>query len=79
MTFLKRGSLQLFRSLGLRDEYAMQRVQMVGHKAYVYYCEAYNDCTPEDWPKLFERRAVSAACHAFDRGEVGQGERQIVL
>ena len=26
----------------------MQRVQMVGPKAYVNYCEAHNDCAPED-------------------------------
>jgi len=49
---LKRGSVQLFRSLGLRDEYVMQRVQMVGHRAYANYCEAYNDCAPEDLPRF---------------------------
>ena len=49
---LKRGSVQLYRSLGLRDEYVMQRVQMVGPKAYANYCEAYNDCAPEDLPRF---------------------------
>ena len=49
---LKRGSVQLYRSLGLRDEYVMQRVQMVGPRAYANYCEAYNDCAPEDLPRF---------------------------
>ncbi len=49
---LKRGSVQLYRSLGLRDENVMQRVQMVGPKAYMNCCEAYNDCAPEDLPRF---------------------------
>ena len=30
----------------------MQRVQMVGPKACANYCEAYNDCAPEDLPRF---------------------------
>lgn len=49
---LKRGSVQLYRSLGLRDEYIMQKVQMVGPRAYATYCAAYNDCAPNDLPRF---------------------------
>ena len=49
---LKRGAIQLYRSLGLKDEYIMQRVQMVGARAYSNYCEAYNDCAPRELPRF---------------------------
>ena len=52
------GSVQLHRSIGLRDEYVMQRVQMVGRNAYVNYCEAYNDCAPEDLPALQAKKSI---------------------
>lgn len=49
---IKRGSVQLLRTLGLRDEYVMQKVQMVGARSYANYCEAYNDCKPDDLPRF---------------------------
>ena len=49
---LKRGSVQLYRFLGLRDEYVMQKVQMVGPGAYATYCATYNDCAPNDLPRF---------------------------
>ena len=30
----------------------MSKVQMVGARAYANYCEAYNDCSPEDLPRF---------------------------
>ena len=49
---IKRGSVQLYRSLGLKDEYIMKKVQMVGTNAYLRYCEAFNDCAPEELPRF---------------------------
>ena len=49
---LKRGAVQLYRSLGLKDEYIMKKVQMVGANAYLRYCEAFNDCAPDDLPRF---------------------------
>ena len=49
---LKRGSVQLLRSLGLRDKYFGHRVQMVGHKTCENYYETYYDCAPEELPRF---------------------------
>ena len=49
---IKRGAVQLYRSLGLKDEYIMKKVQMVGANAYLRYCEAFNDCAPEELPRF---------------------------
>ncbi len=49
---IKRGSIQQYRSPGLRDEYVMQRVQMVGPMAYANFCKANNDCAPENLPRF---------------------------
>ncbi len=45
---LKRCAVQLYRTLRLRDECVMQKVQMVGSKAYASYCAGLNDCAPTD-------------------------------
>lgn len=49
---LKRGCIQLWRSLGLRDEQIMEIVQMCGTNAYANYCEVFNDCAPNDIPRF---------------------------
>lgn len=49
---LKRGSVQLYRSLGLLDEYIMQLIGMTGPNAYANYCAAYNDCAPVELPRF---------------------------
>lgn len=49
---LKRGCVQLYRSLGIRDEQIMEIVQMTGPQAYANYCAAYNDCRPSDLPRF---------------------------
>lgn len=49
---IKRGNVQLYRSLGYRDDYIMQKIQMTGFKAYANYCEAYNDCNPASMPNF---------------------------
>lgn len=49
---IKRGAVQLYRSLGLRDEQVMEIVQMTGANAYANYCAAYNDCGPSDIPRF---------------------------
>lgn len=49
---IKRGSVQLYRSLGVRDEMIMEIIQMTGNHAYANYCAAYNDCAPEDIPRF---------------------------
>ena len=57
----------LFRSLGLRDEYIIQRIQMVGPKAYANYCEAYNDCAPEDLPRFSSQREYLQHANRFQK------------
>ena len=49
---IKRGSVQLYRSLGLRDEAIMEIIQMSGQNAYANYCAAYNDCAPKSLPRF---------------------------
>ncbi len=49
---LKRGSVQLYRSLGIRDEQIMEINQMIGTNSYANYCAAYNDCAPTDLPRF---------------------------
>lgn len=49
---IKRGSLQLNRALGLRDEAIMEIIQMCGYQAYANYCVAYNDCAPPERPRF---------------------------
>lgn len=49
---LKRGCIQLYRSLDIRDEQIMQIVQMTGPNAYSNYCAANNDCAAEDLPRF---------------------------
>ena len=70
---LKRGSIQLYRSLGLRDEYVMEKVQMVGQRAYATYCAAYNDCAPPSLPRF-------ASCNEFvDHANRIQMEKELEL
>ncbi|PXF39657.1 hypothetical protein BWQ96_09131 [Gracilariopsis chorda] len=47
---LKRGSVQLHRSLGYMDEFIMRKMGMVGPNAYANYCAAYNDYAPRELP-----------------------------
>lgn len=49
---IKRGSVQLYRSLGIRDESVMEIIQMKGHHAYSNYTAAYSDCVPVDLPRF---------------------------
>ena len=49
---IKRGSVQLYRSLGMHDEAIMEKIQMSGQHAYANYCAAYNDCAPPSLPRF---------------------------
>ena len=49
---LKRGCVQLYRSLGIRDEQVMEIIQMNGFNAYSNYCAAYNDCAANSLPRF---------------------------
>ena len=49
---IKRGCVQLYRSLGVRDEQIMEWVQMIGANAYHNYTQAYNDCHAVDLPRF---------------------------
>ena len=40
---IKRGTVQLYRSLGVRDEQVRERIQITGPNAYANYTAAYND------------------------------------
>ena len=45
---IKRGSVQLYRALGIRDDEIMEIVQMSGYQAFANYCAAYNYCAPPE-------------------------------
>lgn len=49
---IKRGCIQLYRSLDLRDEQIMDIIQMRGPNAYSNYCASNNDCAPTDLPRF---------------------------
>lgn len=49
---IKRGSVQFYKSLSLKDECIMKKVQMIGSNAYLRYCEAFNDCAPQELPRF---------------------------
>lgn len=49
---IKRGSVQLYRSLSPRDEMVMEFIQRKGPNAYANYCAAYNDCAPLELPRF---------------------------
>lgn len=49
---LKRGWVQLYKSLGLRNENILEIIQMIGTNVYANYCAVYNDCTPNSLPSF---------------------------
>ncbi len=49
---LKVGAIQLYRSLGVRDENTMEINQMSGPNVWASYCAAYNDCAPNSIPRF---------------------------
>lgn len=49
---IKRGAVQLYRSLSVRDEQVMEIIQMKGPHAYSNYTASYNDCAPLDLPRF---------------------------
>lgn len=49
---IKVGHLQLYRSLGIRDEMAMEIIQMSGNYAYLHNRVAYNDCALAEIPRF---------------------------
>ena len=49
---LKRGCVQLYRSLNVRDEQIREIIQMRGAKAGLNYCIMYNDCAPPELPQF---------------------------
>lgn len=44
----ERGSVQVHRSLGSKDEKIVKKVRMKGHNAYANFCEEYNKCAYHD-------------------------------
>jgi len=69
---IKRGCVQLYRSLRLTDEYIMELIQMNGHAAFMNYTAAYNDCNPTEMPRFTSIDATITHCkkiveeHGFD-------------
>lgn len=59
---IKRGSVQLYRSLGLPDVAIMEIIQMSGRQAYANCCAAYNDCVPQELPRF--NSVKEYVCHA---------------
>lgn len=48
--YIKRGSLHLYRSLGLRDKMIVKIIQMADHNSYEVYFEAYRNFAPDYLP-----------------------------
>ena len=59
---IKRGCVQFYRSLNVRDEYIMQIIQMTGDNAYRNYCAAFNDDAPEDIPRFSSIESLLVHC-----------------
>ncbi len=55
---IKRKCVQLYWSLGLRDEQMVEIVQMRVKNASTTYNAAYNDCHPPDIPKFTNGAAL---------------------
>lgn len=51
--WIKRGSVPLHGSLGMRDEMVKKLVQMTGPLEYTNYCTAYHECGPNDIPRMY--------------------------
>lgn len=63
---LKRGCVQLLRTLGLKDEDIMRRIKMEGGRAYLRYTEAFNDFAPPtvpDFCSMEDMEAHMQACY----------------
>jgi hypothetical protein len=57
---IKRGSVQLYRTLGVSDTWIMRRIHMTGEYAYLRYTEAFNDAAPIPVPEFSNLEAVIA-------------------
>lgn len=57
---LKRGAVQLYRTLGLKDQSVMRKVQMSGSRAYSTYCNTYSDCNADSLPDFMDAEAFIA-------------------
>lgn len=57
---LKRGCVQLLRTLGMKNEAIMRRIKMAGTNAYLRYTEAFNDSCPTQLPDFRNREAIES-------------------
>lgn len=67
---LKRGAVQLYRSLGYKDEFIMELVKSSEFTSYVNYCEVYNDCN-SSLPRFSSMNSFLS--HAFTLAEDQMG------
>jgi hypothetical protein len=68
---IKRGSVQLYRKIGMTDVWIMQRINMVGEGAYTRYTEMYNDAVPVPVPTF---ASVAAAVEWAKHGTHSLGD-----
>jgi hypothetical protein len=68
---IKRGSVQLYRKIGMSDLWIMQRINMIGEGAYTRYTEMFNDAVPESVPNFSN---VAAAVKWATEAKKGLGE-----
>lgn len=79
---LKRGSVQLLRTLGLKDLDIIRRIKMEGGRAYLRYAAAFNEFAPPPVPdfsciedmeahmrECYRRRSMMGNAEQFDRIE----------
>jgi hypothetical protein len=57
---IKRGSVQLYRTMGVTDNWIMRRINMTGEYAYLRYTEAFNDAAPTPIPEFSNLDAAIA-------------------
>jgi hypothetical protein len=76
---IKRGSVQLYRKIGMHDVWIMNRINMTGEGAYTRYTEMFNDAAPLPVPNFSNVHAAVewAAAHAHsDIGEMIDHEEE---
>jgi hypothetical protein len=49
---IKRGAVQLYRKIGMTDQWIMRRINMHGEYAYLRYTAEFNDVAPQEVPQF---------------------------
>lgn len=69
---MKRGAVQLYHVISLKDHSLMDRFQMSGSRAYSTYCNIHRDFNAESLPEFMDAEAF------IDLATTMAGERNII-